>query len=84
MKPVGIAALLRGTRQYPTHSLEWRAIRSEVLGRQPWCAICKSALATDVDHIDGNAWNNEARNLWGLCRSCHSRKTAHLDGGFGR
>nr|WP_197408087.1 MULTISPECIES: HNH endonuclease signature motif containing protein [unclassified Guyparkeria] len=39
--------------------------------------------ASVVDHIDGNAHNNEPGNLAALCASCHSRKTARQDGGFG-
>lgn len=80
----GLAALLRGTRQFPTGSLIWRLIRAEVLRRQPVCVACWRAKATDVDHIDGNAWNNAPANLQGLCHPCHSRKTARFDGGFGR
>ena len=30
----------------------------------------------DVDHRDGNNANHERANLWGLCRSHHSEKTA--------
>lgn len=84
MSQQGLAALLRGTRQYPTSSLQWRLIRQQVLGQQPVCAHCRIAPATDVDHVDGNAWNNHRLNLMGLCRRCHSRKTALFDGGFGR
>ncbi len=29
----------------------------------------------DVDHIDGNWENDDANNLWILCRYCHMRKT---------
>lgn len=84
MSKQGLAALLRGTRQYPTSSPIWRLIREQVLRRQPICAHCRAAPATDVDHVDGIAWNNSPGNLVGLCRPCHSRKTALLDGGFGR
>lgn len=84
MYPCKLADLLRGTRQHETSSPEWLAMREAVLGQQPVCALCRQAKATDVDHIDGNAWNNARANLWGLCRPCHSRKTARLDGGFGR
>lgn len=80
----GLAALLRGPRQYPTNSPQWRMIREVVLRRQPVCAHCWIAPATDVDHVDGDAWNNSPVNLVGLCRPCHSRKTALFDGGFGR
>jgi 5-methylcytosine-specific restriction protein A len=54
-----------------------------VLASHPLCAVCDEP-ATDVDHIDGNARNNDVHNLQSLCHSCHSRKTARQDGGFGR
>jgi 5-methylcytosine-specific restriction endonuclease McrA len=33
----------------------------------------------DVDHIDGDRWNNEVSNLQTLCANCHRLKT-HLNG----
>ena len=33
----------------------------------------------DVDHIDGDRWNNEPSNLQTLCANCHRLKT-HLSG----
>jgi len=36
-----------------------------------------------VDHRDGDPNNDDASNLRALCTPCHSRKTAHQDGGFG-
>ena len=33
----------------------------------------------DVDHIDGNRWNNDPFNLQTLCANCHRLKT-HLSG----
>ena len=32
----------------------------------------------DVDHIDGNNWNNDPSNLQTLCANCHRLKT-HLN-----
>lgn len=29
----------------------------------------------DVDHIDGNHWNNQESNLQTLCANCHRLKT---------
>lgn len=40
-------------------------------------------LATVVDHVDGDAMNNDRSNLQPLCASCHAAKTAREDGGFG-
>ncbi|WP_442918227.1 HNH endonuclease signature motif containing protein [Magnetococcus sp. PR-3] len=57
------------------------------LSREPLCRICKrkgkTERATVVDHMDGDATNNDSGNLQSLCASCHSRKTAKQDGGFG-
>jgi 5-methylcytosine-specific restriction endonuclease McrA len=33
----------------------------------------------DVDHIDGDRWNNDPANLQTLCANCHRLKT-HLSG----
>jgi 5-methylcytosine-specific restriction enzyme A len=59
----------------------------------PLCVECQKRgiikLAKHVDHIkpisgpdDPLFWDEE--NHQGLCTECHSRKTAHEDGGFGR
>jgi len=43
--------------------------------------------ATHVDHVLAHRGDEGLRldpnNLQALCHSCHSRKTASLDGGFG-
>jgi hypothetical protein len=33
----------------------------------------------DVDHVDGDKWNNDPSNLQTLCANCHRLKT-HLNG----
>lgn len=74
-------------RALPTSSAAWRALRALVLREQPLCEMCLTAgrirAASVVDHIDGDALNNERSNLQSLCASCHARKTAREDGGFG-
>lgn len=64
----------------------WRKFRLIVLARRPVCECCQRAAASHVDHIrpiaDGGDIYDE-RNLQCLCHSCHSRKTATQDGGFG-
>ena len=37
------------------------------------------ASQLDVDHIDGDRWNNDPANLRTLCANCHRLKT-HLHG----
>lgn len=62
---------------------KWRFVRAKFLRAHPNCAC--GAAATDVDHVlplasgGTHAWSN----LRALCRPCHSRKTATVDGGFG-
>ena len=56
-----------------------------------WCAECarrgKRTLATELDHIRPHKGNRAlfyaAGNWQALCKSCHDRKTASEDGGFG-
>jgi 5-methylcytosine-specific restriction endonuclease McrA len=47
-----------------------------------------SISATRVDHIEPHGGNEELfwreSNHQSLCESCHNRKTAIFDGGFGR
>jgi 5-methylcytosine-specific restriction enzyme A len=74
----------------------WRRFRLRVLadvGRVeyphggPLCVTC-GGEATDVDHITPHGGNDGLMyanaNVQSLCESCHSRKTATEDGGFGR
>jgi hypothetical protein len=50
------------------------AVRSEVLSRHGGlCEFCRTAPATEVDHIDGSS--SEPSNLRGLCSSCHGERT---------
>jgi 5-methylcytosine-specific restriction enzyme A len=70
-------------RGYDRH---WRIIRAQFLKFHPVC-VTKScgAPAKHVDHViplEGGG-TNQWENLQPLCPSCHSRKTATQDGGFG-
>lgn len=67
----------------------WRKVRAAWLSEHPYCEACLPLLtaATDVDHIKPHRgdWHLflSRSNLQSLCHSCHSRKTASEDGGFG-
>lgn len=54
-------------------------MRALQLRQEPLCRICKMeggvTPANQVDHIDGDAYNNNPDNLQSLCHSCHSKKT---------
>lgn len=54
-----------------------------VLSEQPLCPECQRVgritPATEVDHIDNDASNNERSNLVGLCKPHHSEKTARYE-----
>lgn len=81
------AAFRQKRRALKTNSSEWRRLREMVLREKPLCADClkenRIKEASVVDHIDGDATNNNRKNLQSLCASCHSKKTASEDGGFG-
>jgi 5-methylcytosine-specific restriction protein A len=68
----------------------WEKIRAAVLAEQPLCFSCEEqgwiAEATEVDHVIplSRGGTHDRNNLRPMCRSCHSRKTAREDGGFGR
>ena len=54
--------------------------RKSILERYKYtCQICglKNRLESfmDMDHKDGNRFNNEESNLWILCPNCHRIKT---------
>jgi len=51
--------------------------RKAVLERQNYrCKICEGVLDVyDLDHIDGNKWNNDISNCQAICPTCHRRKS---------
>lgn len=69
----------------------WRRARSAFLMVHPLCEECKrngrQTPAVVVDHIIPHKGNGELfwneKNWQALCKSCHDRKTAKEDGGFG-
>jgi len=67
-------------RMYATSSKQWIKLRNYKRKLNPLCEECERkgivTPMTDVDHIDGDTFNNELINLQSLCKSCHSKKTA--------
>ena len=63
---------------------EWERIRADHLMMEPNCRDC-GRLAVHVDHIVplSQGGNSDHTNLASRCISCHSKKTAKFDGGFG-
>lgn len=81
----------RGSSYERGYNSEWRAYRVWYLQEHPICVECKRAgileASTVVDHIIPHKGDQELfwrpSNHQALCTSCHSRKTAKEDGGFG-
>lgn len=75
----------RGTAAERGYGARWRRLRMMILRRDPICRMCNRAASVHVDHIVPRARGGQDTdgNLQGLCPSCHSRKTAREDGGFG-
>lgn len=68
----------------------WQAARLTYLTANPLCVSCESkgviTVATEVDHISPHKGDKvlfwDAGNWQGLCKPCHSSKTAHDDSRF--
>ena len=80
----------RGSSTKRGYGYAWQKLRKYVLLHQPVCKgfdgeHCGRA-AQEVDHILplSEGGTNDLDNLQGLCKSCHSKKTARDDGSFGR
>lgn len=70
---------------YLYDTARYRRRRKVFLQNHPFCPC--GALAEEVDHIEPHKGNRalffDETNWQALCKSCHSRKTAAEDGGFG-
>lgn len=69
----------RGTRQQQGYGAQHQRWRAEVLRQHPTCQHCRVVPSNEADHIipirEGGARFDPA-NGQGLCKPCHSRKTA--------
>jgi 5-methylcytosine-specific restriction protein A len=80
----------RGSSAARGYGAAWQRIRESVLLNEPLCRECClhgiTTAATEVDHIRAKAagGTDDRDNLQPLCKTCHSRKTAREDGGYGR
>lgn len=88
----------RGSGSARGYTKRWAQFSKRYLHQHPTCACsadwCEHTAgkcggrSTDVDHVDGSGRNGprayDPTNLVALCHPCHSRKTAHMDGSFGR
>jgi 5-methylcytosine-specific restriction protein A len=82
---------IQNNRSSKMYTYQWRKASKEFLKKYPLCVHCKRegrlTPATEVDHIKAHGGNSKLfwnKNNWqALCKSCHSKKTAEEDGGFG-
>ncbi len=95
-KPLSLAQRLRAKRprekdRRPTaaqrgYGKAWVKARTRYLRAHPLCVVCERAADT-VDHIVAHKgdWSSfwDESNWQAMCASCHSAKTAGVDGGFG-
>lgn len=82
----------RDKKKRRLYNHRWRKAREIYLQQHPLCVECKSrgdiAIADVVDHITPHKgdydlfWDED--NWQPLCETCHNRKTASEDGGFGK
>jgi 5-methylcytosine-specific restriction protein A len=82
----------RATARQRGYTDAWDRAAKLYLFEHPLCVLCarqgRHTAATQVDHIKPHRGNtalfSDPENWQSLCASCHSRKTATEDGGFGR
>jgi hypothetical protein len=65
----------QATRAMHTGSKGWRILRQMILERDLYCCRVCHGWGDQVDHIDGDASNNDPGNLQVLCLRDHSAKT---------
>ena len=82
----------RGSSAQRGYGYQWQQARAAYLLEHPLCVMCRQegwlTEATVVDHAIPHRGDPalfwDPANWQGLCAVCHNRKTATLDGGFGR
>lgn len=82
----------RGSSSTRGYGSRWRRLRMMYLRSNPLCEDPfnvhdgRLVRATDVDHILARAagGDDSIDNLQALCKECHSRKTAVVDGRWGK
>ncbi|WP_459061845.1 HNH endonuclease [Stenotrophomonas sp. PSU-St15] len=82
---------VRQTTAERGYGSRWQRARATFLLRHPLCAECQRSghvtVAAVVDHITPHKGNQalfwDTDNWQPLCKTCHDRKTATDDGGFG-
>lgn len=74
----------RGRTKDPYYDTSaWRKRRAAHLERYPACVVCgRKADTADHIHARGRGGRDDGP-LQSMCRSCHGRKSAASDGGFG-
>lgn len=81
----------KGTASARGYGYRWQQMAAAFRKAHPLCAAClaegRYTPAACVDHIIPHCGDPallyDTNNLQSLCWSCHSRKTASEDGGFG-
>lgn len=87
MKRKAASDAARPSRQARGYDVAWEQARAKHLARFPACVSCGQP-ATLVDHIVSIRRAPHRRldptNFASMCATCHGRKTARVDGSFGR
>ena len=80
----------RPTAHARGYTCRWAAFSRLYRCQHPLCVVCEAAGRVQpsecVDHITPReaGGTDDDHNLQALCLSCHARKTARHDGGYGR